>query len=127
MTSILAETNPHKDLLTDNEWLADNGFGKEVEIDVGQVKGHSGKNTVRIEPFTFLRHWNDTWPDSFELVQSFILFYNLHFDVSGNKYVAVDGAGETTDVVRIKDEEQYEKIEIRGSLENTVDADLLHI
>ena len=68
---------------------------------------------MRIEPFTFLRRWKDTWPDRFELVQSFILFYNLHFDVSGSRCVAVDGAGETTEVVRIRDEEEHKKIEIR--------------
>lgn len=119
MTSVLAQTNSPKDLLTDSRWLAGNDFGGvEVGADGDyvevQTEDHVGKNgDVRIEPFTFLRLWYDMWPDVFEVIQNFILFYNLHFDASGSKYVAVNAAGETTDVIKIKNEESHQKIEIR--------------
>ncbi len=123
MTSVLAETDSPEALLANSEWLAYNDFGKtEVWEDDGKIRveeqteEYVGKNgDVRIEPFTFMRHWNDTWPSRFELIQNFILFYNLHFDVKEGKYVAVDGAGETTDVAKVINEENREKIEIRAT------------
>ena len=120
MTSVLAPTNSPEALLANNQWLASNDFGKaEVGADGDwvevQTEKHVGKNRdVRIEPFTFLMFWNNTWPSRFELVQNFMLFYNLHSDATGSKYVAVDDAGETTDVVRIRSEKQHKKIEIRA-------------
>lgn len=118
MTSVLAPTNASKVLLANSQWLASNDFGKS---DVGsggdcvevQTKYVDKNRDVRIEPFTFLRLWHGTWADIFELIQNFILFYNLHFDAVGNRYVAVNDAGETTDVVRIGNVEQHKKVEIR--------------
>lgn len=120
MTSVLAPQGSDKALLTGSSWLACDNFG-EVEVGADgdwikvQTEDHVGENgDVRIEPFTFRRSWNYTWPSRFELIQNFILFYNLHFDERGSKYVAVDGVGETTDVVRIGNGEQHKKIEIRA-------------
>ena len=118
MTSVLAPPGSDEVLLANSQWLATNDFGKaEVGADGDwievQTEDHVGED-VKIEPFTFLMFWNDTWPSRFEIIQNFILFYNLHFDATGSKYVAVDDAGETTDVVRIGNEEQHEKIEIRA-------------
>ena len=119
MTSVLAPTNSFKTLLANSKWLTTNDFGN-AEVGAGgeqikvQTEDNIGENQdVRIEPFTFLMGWNDTWPSRFELIQNFILFYNLHLNAKDSKYVAVDGAGETTDVVRIRDEEEHKKIEIR--------------
>ena len=120
MTSVLAPQGSDEALLTNSRWLASNDFGKaEVGADGDEIKvqteDHVGKNRdVTIEPFTFLRVWNDTWLDRFEIIQNFILFYNLYLDAAGSKYVAVDGAGETTDVLRIRNEAQHKKIEIRA-------------
>ena len=121
MTSVLAPPGSDGALLINSQWLASNDFGRtDVWEDGGQVlieeqtEAHVGKNEdVRIEPFTFLRLWNDTWPSKFELIQNFILFYNLHFDTTDNKYVAVNAAGDATDVVKIRDEAQRRKIDIR--------------
>ena len=120
MTSVLAPPGSDEALLTGSSWLAPNNFG-EVEVGADgnrievQTEKRVGKNgDVTIEPFTFLRLWNGTWPSRFEIIQNFMLFYNLHFNATGNKYVAVDDAGETTDVVRTENEEWHEKIEIRA-------------
>ena len=120
MTSILATPGSDESLLTHSQWLADNDFGN---VEVGAygewvkvpTEDHVGRNGgVGIEPFTFLRLWHGTWPNGFEIIQNFILFYNLHFDAVGSKYVAVNGAGETTDVIRIRNEAQHKKIKIRA-------------
>ena len=119
-TSILAPLDSDEVLLTTGRWLASNDFGKADVgadgdwIEVQTEKRVGRKENVRIEPFAFLRSWRDTWPSRFELIQNFILFYNLHFDATGSKYVAVDDAGETTDVVRIGTKAQHKKIGIRA-------------
>lgn len=65
MTSVLAPQGSDEVLLTGSKWLASNDFGKaEVGEDGNWIKvqteKHVGKNRdVRIEPFTFLRRWND--------------------------------------------------------------------
>lgn len=120
MTSVLAPRGSDKALLANSEWLAGNDFGKAevgadgdwIEVQTEDSVDENGN--VTIEPFTFLRLWNGTWPSRFELIQNFILFYNLHIDTTGGKYVAVDDTGETIDVVRIGNEEQHEMIEIRA-------------
>ena len=120
MTSVLAPRGSDEALLTGSSWLARNNFGgvevgadgTRIEVQTEKRVGENGD--VTIEPFTFLRLWNDAWPSRFEIIQNFILFYNLHFNATGNKYVAVDDAGETTDVVRIGNGERHEKIEIRA-------------
>ena len=110
MTSVLAATDSDEAVLANSSWLASNIFGNaevsedngEVRIKVQMEKCIGENKDARIEPFTFLRLWNDTWPSSFEIIQNFILFYNLHFDAKDSKYVAVDDTGKTTDVIRIK-------------------------
>ena len=120
MTSVLAPQGSDEALLADSRWLADDDFGKaEVGADGDwievQTEDRVGKNgDVRIEPFTFLRSWNDARPGGFEIIQNFILFYNLHFDAEDGKYVAVDGAGEIMDVIKLRNEKTRQKIEIRA-------------
>ena len=119
MISVLAPQGSDEVLLTYGDWLV-NDLGN---VDVGadgycikvKMEDHVGENgDVRIEPFTFWRSWNETWPGRFEVIQNFILFYNLHFDAKNNKYVSVNDAGETVDVVRVKYDESHEKIEIHA-------------
>ena len=121
MTSVLATPKSRTVLLTNSQWVTRNDFGKiEVWEDDGQVRIEEQVETcvgkskdTRIEPFTFLRRWNDPWPHKFELIQNFILFYNLYFDAKDDKYVAVDGTGKTTVVIKIRNDTPHQKIEIR--------------
>ena len=119
-TSVLAPKHSEKSVLKSWEWLASQEFGNSM-MD-GNVKDGSlmmyeetsksiGREKVVIEPFTFGRQWGDTWPLRFELIQNFILFYNLYLDK--DCYKAVSTSGEITDVVRIGTEHEKTFIKIR--------------
>ena len=114
--SVIAETCDSKILLSDHNWLTDVKFGNQqvweyhdgINFDFNSLEEKDG---VKIEPFIILRELgNET---GFELIQDFILFYNLYFNKEERIYKATNEAGEETDVVRVNNNEEDEKIEIR--------------
>ena len=118
ITSVLAETDSTKHLLVDYKWLAKNDFGNSV------VWENNGKlcydensvielRNIRIEPFVIYRTWHNKETSRLELIQNFILFYNLFFDKKENTYKALSDTGEETNVIKISNEECDKKIEIR--------------
>lgn len=121
MTSVLAKTNSLEKLFANNIQFTQPDFGTtsvwesygQVQIDERVEEIITNDKDVKVEPFTFYRQWNDTWPKEFGLIQNFILFYNLHFDTTTDKYMAVDESGETKDVIRTNNKTPHKKIEIR--------------
>ena len=123
MISVLAKTNTAKPLLASSRWLTHNDFGKTDvwEDDGGKVQVAEeieetvwGYKDVVIEPFTFRREWLSRATSTFELIQNFILFYNLYFDDKENTYNALSKAGESIAVIKVSNKKQKQRIEIRN-------------
>lgn len=120
-TSVLAPKHSEKLVLKSWDWLASQEFGNSMignDAKDGSLvmyeetsKPIGREKEVVIEPFTFGRQWEDTWPLRFEIIQNFILFYNLYLDK--DRYKAVSTSGEITDVVRIGTEYEKKFIKIR--------------
>lgn len=119
-TSVLVSNGLEKRVIKNWDSLADQYFGRSMigrDIKDGSLIMHEetskpiGRGNELVEPFTFARHWGDTWTSRFELVQNFILFYNLH--PNKNCYKAVSDSGEVIDVVRISNKYEKKYIKIR--------------
>lgn len=119
-TSILAETDS-KHILSDARWITYMDFGNP-EI----WERHDGKNdvcynensvvqsgSIMLKPFVILRSWpRQTVPEKFELIQDFILFYNLFFEKDA--YKAYSNTGEEICIVKMQYENDMEKIQIHS-------------
>ena len=116
-TSVLAKTNSSEHLLVNHEWLANQDFGNpkvwedDNKIHYDDMSVEKFENT-RVEPFVIYRTWNNGEDPKFELIQNFILFYNLFFDEKENTYKATSDAGEEINVIKITHGEHDQKIEI---------------
>ena len=116
--SVLAETDSTTHLLEKHEWLTPLQFGNpgiweydgEVRYDENSLEE---LDNIKLEPFVFYRSWSGkAIPAKFELIQDFILFYNLRFDAKENVFKATSETGEDINVVKIQGEKNNEKIEI---------------
>ena len=114
--SVIAEKCDQKILLSDCNWLTDVKFGNQqvweyhgrINFDFNSIEEKDG---IKIEPFIISRNYgNET---RFELIQDFILFYNLYFNEQRQIYKAINEMGEETDVVKVINNEEGKKIEIR--------------
>lgn len=123
MISVLAKACTTKPLLTNNHWLTRNDFGKtdvwednngNVQVEEGVEETIRGCKGVVVEPFTFHREWLSRAAPKFELVQNFILFYHLYFDEKESTYNALSEAGESIVVIKVSNEKQKQRIEIRN-------------
>ena len=120
-TSVLAPKGSEEIVLKRWSWLANQEFGQSMigrDLKDGGLimyeetsKNVGQKNEVTVEPFTLTRRWGDTWPTRFELIQNFMLFYNLH--PGKDCYRAVSDSGEVMDVVRTSNKEEKKWIKIR--------------
>lgn len=117
-TSALAETDSPTHLLEEHKWLVILEFGNpgiwEYDNGVRYDENSSEElENIRLEPFVFYRSWHGkSIPAKFELIQDFILFYNLRFDAKENIFKAASETGEDINVVRIQDDQNNKKIEI---------------
>ncbi|MEO9307003.1 MAG: hypothetical protein ABI342_01675 [Nitrososphaera sp.] len=88
-------------------WTTDQG--KLVYADNAFVK----KNNMKIEPFTFFRYWHSKSTHAkCELIQEFILFYNLFWNEKSKTWKTMTLEGKEYDVVKITSGDDNEKIEI---------------
>ena len=117
--SVLAETDDVKKLVSDHNWLEDIEYGNQkVWSSNGKVnhdfKPISEKNGVRIEPFVIMRSWSAKGTEiQYEIIQDFVMFYNLLFNREENTYQAIKDNGEITDVVKIIHDKDCKKINIK--------------
>ena len=96
MTSVLAPAVAAEELLADHNCLAADTFRDVDASGGGQTRMHVWKN-VTIEPFAM----RGAMSNGFDITNDFVQFYKLRRNAG--TYVAVDGACEDVDVVRIVD------------------------
>lgn len=117
-TSALAETDSPTHLLETHKWLVRLEFGNpgiwEYDDEVRYDESSSEElENIRLEPFVIYRSWSGkSIPAKFELIQDFILFYNLRFDAKESVFKATSETGEDINVVKIHDEQNNKRIEI---------------
>ena len=116
-TSILAETDSSAGIIENCTWVTTNRFGiPEVWESDGKVcydeNSSEDIDGIKLEPFVLYRTW-DNKPAKFELIQDFILFYNLYFDDKENAFKAVSNTGQDVCVIKIKNEQNDKRIEIK--------------
>lgn len=71
------------------------------------------KNGIVFEPFIIYRSWHKkSLRAKFNIIQDFILFYNLYFDAPTKTFKAISETGEEYDVIKITHGPEIEKIEI---------------
>lgn len=116
--SVIAETDVPEKLLTKFNWSTMVEFGNpgiweyqgEVNYDANSVK--ELENSI-LEPFVIRRTWvGKSIPPKFELIQDFILFYNLFFNEKEKMFKALSETGTEINVIKISNEKYNEKIEI---------------
>ena len=75
---------------------------------------------ISLEPFIIYRMWDNSKEDhKFEIIQDFILFYNLFFDEKERMYNAIADTGEIINVIKINHAKDNEEIRINtGFLRN---------
>ena len=117
--SVLAETNSSQHLITDSGWLTMVDFGHTKIWEDASNKLQYEQNVkekfedILVEPFVIYRMWDSRTEDhKFEIVQDFILFYNLFFDEKESTYNAITDTGEIIDVVKISHARDDEEIKI---------------
>ena len=119
-TSILAEACSSQHLVADSKWLTDLDFGNtEIWNDYDDGKPQYSQNmnaefeTISLEPFVIRRTWYDREDHhKFEIIQDFILFYNLSFNEKDGTYNAISDTGERFVVVKTSYVKNDEEIKI---------------
>ena len=119
-TSILAEADSSQHLVAGSEWLTRIDFGNiviENSCDDGKLEYIQNINakfeTMSLEPFVIRKTWYDREDHrKFEIIQDFILFYNLFFDEKDGTYNAIADTGEIFVVVKTNYEKNDEEIKI---------------
>ena len=116
--SILADKIEPKKILESEEWFSMVEFGNpEIWNDEGLLKYNSNnyieKNGVKIQPFVIHRGWFHKSLDSkFEVIQDFLLFYNLYYDSKSNMFKTISKTGDEYDIIKLIYEKGIKKIEI---------------
>ena len=116
--SILADKGEPKNLLATEEWFSMVEFGNpEIWTYDNELKynpnSEINKDGVKIYPFVIHRSWFHKSLDSkFEVIQDFLLFYNLHYDPKSNMFKAISKTGEEYDIIKLIYEKDIKKIEI---------------
>jgi len=117
--SVIADPNEPKLLVSNYDWLGDVQFGQQtvweyddkVHFDFNSI---DEKNDVKFQPFVIWRSWGSkSIEPKFELIQDFILFYNLYFNEQEQVYNAIKETGEVVVVVKKITKDNYKKIEVR--------------
>ena len=124
--SVLAETDSPQRLIADGGWLTRTDFGHTKIWEYASDKLQYEQNVkekfedISLEPFIIYRMWNNSKEDhKFEIIQDFILFYNLFFDEKESMYNAIADTGEIINVVKINHAKDNEEIRINtGFLRN---------
>lgn len=120
-TSVLVQTRSPPNVLEKYGWLTTLDFGNPSIWEQDGTVRYSLNSIEKlddhvVEPFILYRFWHDQSNRArFDLIQDFILFYNLYFDEKENMFKAVHETGKKIDVVRISHEENDKNIEIRPS------------
>lgn len=117
-TSVIVNRTDALKITENYSWLSDISFGNqsiwsdddEIRYDPNSILT---KNELMVEPFTIFRSWSyGSLISEFELIQDFILFYNLYWDDQENVYKVFDAYGEEFIVVKIKNLDKDKKMEI---------------
>jgi len=113
-TSILVDSCYHKVIIEKNEWLVDLKFGnaeiwhmnKKLIYDPNTTNSIEINHTKwNISPFIIYRVWqHKLWVSKFEIIQDFILFYNLYWDKKDKTYKAISNMGNVFEVIKIREE-----------------------
>ncbi|MDE0400046.1 MAG: hypothetical protein OXL96_19800 [Candidatus Poribacteria bacterium] len=117
-TGVLVKTKSSPSILERHTWLTPLDFGSpEIWERGGNVRYNPNSieqlDDITVEPFVLYRFWYDRHNHArFDVIQDFILFYNLYFDKRENVFKAVHETGRKTDIMRISQEENNKKIEI---------------
>src|SRR3989338_3686287 len=105
--SILADKIEPKKILESEEWFSMVEFGNpEIWNDEGLLKYNSNnyieKNGVKIQPFVIHRGWFHKSLDSkFEVIQDFLLFYNLYYDPKSKMFKTISETGEEYEAIKL--------------------------
>lgn len=92
---------PHSDeiiqkIISHYDWRVDFYFGKvsfDIDYSTNEIFLNSGKQTIyydppiEVEPFTIFREFSGLFPGKAEIIQEFILYHNLYFDETNNRYI----------------------------------------
>lgn len=107
MTSVLAPVAAAEELLADHHWLAADAF-EGADASGGGQTGMCVVNSVTIEPFAMC----GAMSNGLDITNDFVQFYGLDNGNNPRTYVAVDGACEDVDVVRIVDGAMLQEISV---------------
>ena len=118
MVSVLIKNSDINSILNSSNWSLGINFGS---IEINDVDGNLDciiydeecNDGVKFNPFVLARHWYDQKDTlKFELIQKFILFYNLKNERNGEELIAFKDSGERILVVKIIDNDHKQEIQI---------------
>ena len=69
-------------------------------------------NDLEFKAFTILRCFNNYIPDTFELIQEFLLYHNAFYVADKNEYHCITNDGSILPIVRIKRENENQEISV---------------
>ena len=116
MISVISKNINHKKLLNDSEWNINNKFGcPEIWSEQGKINYNPNcedkHNEIVYNPFIIHRYWYTNYAKTkYELIQDFILFYNLYYE--DNKFITFKNSGEAVTVVKFIENDKDYKIQI---------------
>ena len=116
MISVISKNINYEKLFNNSEWRIDANFGRpEIWSDQGKIKYNPNSedetNEITYNPFIIRRSWCMSYTRrKYELIQDFILFYNLYRD--NNKFIAFKESGEAVTVVKFIENDKDYKIQI---------------
>jgi hypothetical protein len=107
--SVMASRGSVKRLLSKPDWDVYLDFGKPYFYTgmTGKVVYHNPEmgteiNGIKFRPFVIYRYFHGFIPNTFELVQNFILYHEAFFVSQENEYRFIDENGELQTLARIK-------------------------
>ena len=116
MISVISKNINHEKLFNDSEWNINTKFGcPEIWSEQGKIKYNPNyedeNNEITYNPFIIHRYWYTSYTKTkYELIQDFILFYNLYYD--DNKFITFKNSGEAVTVVKFIENDKDYKIQI---------------
>jgi hypothetical protein len=120
--SVLAAARTEEDyasILSTTDWRVTSDFGRpSVWDDVdGNIKFDPGYNKridgILYRPFILRRDFGPIHPPIFEIVQDFVLFYNLYFQSEESVYRKLNSTGIEVDVIKLSKDSETETILVR--------------
>jgi len=114
--SILADKCNINKIIKSHEWITEVDFGNPKILSYNDNIEYSPDyyfkwNDITIQPFIIHREWPHK-SSKFELIQDFILFYNLYWDSKEKVFRGISETGEEFEVIRVNMEKDKKQIEI---------------